>query len=144
MGAAVAIATITKRQGWDVALVEFCDFMRKLPVEYGFADCVLFAAGAVEVQTGADFAAPHRGKYADEAGARAYMASLGWADVDDVVDAHLPRVDVRMRRRGDILLFEGPFGKSLGVCLGRWACVLATEGAGLIKSTPALAAWRVG
>lgn len=130
--------------GWEVELAKYCDAARAEPVAYGHCDCILYAAGAVEVQTGDDFAAQHRGKYDDEASARAYMEANGWADVDAVADAFLTRVDVLRRRRGDILLFVGEAGKTLGICLGRHASVLAGEGAGLILSAGAVAAWRVG
>jgi len=130
---------------WDVALIHFCNAMQKQARIYSLSDCLMFGAGCVEVQTGVDYAAPHRGKYADDLeSARAYMASQGWADVDDVVDSFLPRVDVAMRKRGDILAFHGPLGKSIGVCLGRFAMVLSPSGGVHYQSSLAFAAWSVG
>jgi len=118
--------------------------MRSVGRVYGVSDCILLVAGAVEVETGIDFAAPHRGKYDDEASARAYMAANGWADVDDVADSFLPRINPGLRRRGDILLFRGEVGKTLGVCLGAKAMVMGVDGCQQIPSRLCLAAWRVG
>lgn len=129
---------------WDVALIHFCNGMRKQPRVYGVSDCLLFGAGCVEVQTGVDYAAPHRGKYSTLEESRAYMAAHGWDDVDDVVDTFLDRRDVAMRMRGDILCFQGEFGKSIGVCLGRYAMVLMPDGAVHWPSNRACAAWSVG
>lgn len=133
-----------KLANWDVELVKFCDGMRSQGLRYGESDCVLYAAGGVEVQTGQDLAAAHRGKYSDEDGARAYMREHGWADVDDVADSFLSRVVPAMRRRGDILLHIGDRGKTLGICLGRFSQVLTQDGAIQIASRLAVTAWRVG
>lgn len=135
---------VARVEKWDVNLTRYLNACRKRARVYGDSDCVMYAAGAVEAQTGEDFAAEHRGKYSDLDGARAYMAAHGWDDVDAVCDAYLERVDVRARRRGDILAFEGVAGKSLGVCIGQHAMVLTPEGATYYPSSRAFAAWRVG
>lgn len=124
--------------------MKFCALLRYQPMSWGASDCVLAAAGAVEVQTGADFAARHRGKYHDEVSARAYMDAQGWADVDAVADAFLPRINPKLHRRGDILLFRGDLGLTLGICLGVDSMVMGPEGGILIRSRHAIAAWRVG
>jgi hypothetical protein len=135
---------MAKLENWDVELVKYCSALRRQPLDYIIADCVLIAAGAVEVQTGVDHAAPHRGKYASEGEARAYMVQHGWPDVDAVVDSFLPRIDKRTARRGDIMLFEGVVGKTLGICLGRHSMVMSLEGGGMWRSDKAISAWRVG
>lgn len=136
--------TLQRVPNWDVELTKYCDFMRGVPVDYVVCDCVLFVAGGIDVQTSADLAAAHRGKYAGEAAALAYMTANGWADVEDVADAFLERVPVGRRRRGDVLMFKGTLGKSLGLCLGREAAVMTGEGSTLMASRLALGAWRVG
>lgn len=101
----------------------------------------------MEVQTNVDFAAEHRGKFTDEASARAYMAAHGWADVDEVVDAYLPRraIDAGERAlRGDVMLFAGELGNVVGLSMGLDSWVIDWHGARRIPSKLAVAAWRVG
>lgn len=131
--------------GWDIALVQYCDAVRKHALEYGLSDCIMFSAGGVEVQTGIDLGAPHRGKYSSPEEAEAYMRANGWEDVHAIVDTFLPRVDLAHRRRGDVLGFcDGPAGKSVGICLGRSAMVMSPIGAAHYSSAKASIAWRVG
>lgn len=133
-----------KLPNWDTELIRFCEAMRAQGIVFSFSDCVMFAAGGVEVETGVELTREHVGKYATLEEARAYMHSKGWADVDDVADAYLPRIMVTQRKRGDILGFIGPRGKGLGICLGKWAMVMTPEGATQYPSSRAFAAWRVG
>lgn len=133
-----------KLANWEIELQRFSDSMRTQPLVYGFSDCVMLAAGAVEVQTGRQLTAEHVEKYHDETSAREYMAAQGWRDVDDVAATYLPEVDVRQRTRGDILMHVGERGKTLGICLGRLSLVMTLSGAMLIPSASAEKAWRVG
>jgi hypothetical protein len=133
-----------KLPNWEVELSKFCDSMRSQDLVYGFSDCIMFAAGGVEVQTGVDYTSEHAGKYSDEESARAYMRSRGWSDVDAVVSAYLPAIGVHRRSRGDVLMHIGERGKTLGICLGRTSMVLTLRGAIQIPSSSAKAAWRVG
>lgn len=143
-GAASAPPTQAKHENWDVDLIVYCSKLRRIEISYGAIDCVLFAAGGVKSQTGDDFAAAHRGAYHDEDSAEDYMKSKGWDSIADIVDAHLPRIQPGERRRGDVLMFDGEYGQTLGICLGAVAAVLGTSGVINIPAKTCVAAWRVG
>lgn len=134
---------MVKVPNWDVELVKFADAMRGQALLYGFSDCVMMAAGAVEVQTGRQLTAEHAGQYDDADSARAYMHRRGWSDVDDVASHFLVEIDTRTRTRGDILMHIGERGKTLGICLGRSSLVMTLEGAMQIPAASAVKAWRV-
>jgi len=99
---------------WPERLQRAINERRALPHAWGSNDCALFAADLVAAITGQDFGVMFRGRYSDEAGARAMMAAHGWADLAALADHCLPRREERPRR-GDVALQGGRFGPFLGI-----------------------------
>lgn len=116
---------------------------RNKPHAWGDNDCALFAADLVAAMTGQDFGALFRGRYHNEAGARAILRSHGWSTLADVADHCLPR-RLGRPRRGDLVLCDGKFGPFLGIV---WAGGVIGAGPGRPTQWPVegiLAAWSVG
>lgn len=73
----VVVMALKRKERWDTVL--FHDFLlarAKMPFVWGSNDCSLFCADGIEAITGVDIAADFRGRYADEVGAWATVASV--------------------------------------------------------------------
>jgi hypothetical protein len=113
----------------------------------GELDCAIFAAGAVQAQTGLDLAANWRGRYRTLRNGLAHLRREGFADHVALVAAHLPEVAVSEARPGDIAVLDmGGETPVLGVFQGSHVYVLIEDGMGftLLPAEQVLRAFRVG
>jgi hypothetical protein len=130
--------------GWEQRLAAYTRSHMRTPYRWGSHDCALFAAGAVEVITGEDFAHEFRGNYDDEPSAARVLSLIGCADVADLASRYLHEISPSEARRGDVVMIEGKLGPFLAIVDGRTAVGPAARG--LTHSPVALAqrAWGVG
>jgi hypothetical protein len=112
---------------------------------WGQMDCCHWCAGWVETTLGIDLAADFRGQYDTKEGAYAYLKEKGFADVDALADAFLPRIEINLAQRGDIVCFQIARIKALGICGGGRSFFLQTGGIiESVRTRACIAAWRVG
>jgi len=100
--------------GWEQRLNDFIAENRDRPFEWGQWDCILFATAAAAAITGEDKAAPFRGQYSDELGAREVLRELGKGTLLRTVNHYFAKKPVTYALRGDLVWHEG----CVGVCLG--------------------------
>lgn len=110
------------------------------PFAWGTIDCVLWCADWVRQMTGTDHADGIRGTYADEAGAKVALASLGFASISDLIGHYLPETPAKKARRGDIMLHPMDIA---GICDGAHAYFLTENGVTRIPFTACTKAWKV-
>jgi hypothetical protein len=136
------------RPDWEPRLNAYLEQI--VPHEWGSHDCLLYIAGAVEAQTGRDFAKDHRGKYDSEAGSRRYLKTLGFASPRKLLDSLLDKIPPAFAKRGDVVLAKLPKEAGGGSCpavvIGGEALALVHGLAGPIRIPRQFwaAAWRVG
>ena len=121
------------------ALAALIEAHRETPFAWGVHDCCLWAATAVQVQTGEDPAARLRGTYATEAEAVALIKNIPGR-------LGFKRVPVLRCQRGWLVSksFEGT-GPALGVCAGAKAVFVSrTGGLVFVPMNECRKAWRVG
>ena len=128
---------------WPQRLVRTIEAKRREPHAWGLNDCALCAADMVMAQTGQDFGAAFRGRYDDEAGARAMLGTLGHDDLASLADSVLPRGEGRPQR-GDVVLQPHPAGDFLAIVWGGGVVGPGPRGLALVPRAPAAAFWRVG
>lgn len=128
---------------WPQRLHHAIEARRRQPYAWGVNDCAICAADLVAAQTGHDFAAAFRGRYADEAGAREILASLGHPDLASLVDSFLKRGEGRPQR-GDVVLQPHPDGEFLTVVWGGGVIGPGPDGLGIVPRAPEAIWWRVG
>lgn len=129
---------LTRLPDWPERLALTIERARGVPFTWGEADCVSFAAAAVHAVTGADVLGPVRGGWSSAGGAYRLLRRRGGllAAVCSVVGS--PRPDVKLARRGDVLLI-GAQHPWLAVCDGtRWWAPART---GLVSGATAKANW---
>lgn len=111
------------------------------PFAWGVHDCCLWAADAVQVQTGVDPAAPWRGTYSDAIGAARLVRELGGLEAIGAKAGTIIRPmaaalgDIGLLRRGD--------RDVLGVCAGQEWMLVGDHGLVPVRLDEAALAWRV-
>jgi hypothetical protein len=129
---------------WEQRLHDYIAALEGRAFEWGVLDCALFAAGAVEAQTGVDPAAAYRGQYSTATGSVRVLRRLGAGTLEATFDAAFEREPVGYARRGDLVMVDG----IAGVCLGGVALFVGdVDGApGWVRHDRAAwsAAWRIG
>ena len=131
-----------RRPDWQARFAALCLARQHQPFAWGSHDCCLWAADAVQALTGLDFAAEHRGLYADAEGAARLLHRLG--GVGSIAAAVLGApVPVSRATVGDVLLLQQDGRKALGVCNGSAALAAGPQGLAVLGMDTALAAWKV-
>lgn len=125
-------------ENWPTLLAEFIDSRRELPFAWGERDCCLFAADAVEVITGTDFAADYRSTYDSALSAHRVIAAAGG------VPALVPfdEVEPSYAQRGDVVLLEQDGRDCLGIHLGHVIAGQGPDGLTFLPPNNAVRAWR--
>lgn len=138
-------STATQRfADWPERLAALLAERRLQPFAWGVHDCCLFAADAVQTQTGKDPAASLRGSYATAAEAARLLASRGGlrAIAQEMLGRPLPLPS--LAGRGDVacVQIEGRETMAVVVDGGRWA---APGEAGLVFGPldATAVAWKV-
>lgn len=132
---------------WPKRLAVFLASRRYAPFEWGANDCCTFSCDGIIAITGTDVAKEFRG-YSTEAGAVELIAQHGSIEalVRSVTSAHeMPTVPILKARRGDMVLFTGPLGPTIGIVSldGN----IASPGVKEMMASPitqGTVAWRVG
>jgi hypothetical protein len=135
---------LTRYPDWRARLAGYVAASRRRAFAWGSFDCALFAAGAVEVQTGVDLRRELAGSYTTEIGAARVLRRSGYADPADVAGAFLPEIAVAAARQGDVAAIRTGAGVALTV-VGGPHLLAASAGSGLIALPldVAFAAFRV-
>ena len=136
--------------GWRARLAETLVTDPTKRFAWGTHDCFLgLIVPAVIALIGEDVGVPYRGKYETEAGAKAVLKGIGFADLAEAFAAHFPEIPVAQAHIGDIAAIpteiEGDiFGVGLGVVTGERITVLTPNGSATVKLLRATRAFRIG
>jgi hypothetical protein len=130
---------LTRDLKWESLLDKFFLENMKRPFVWGEWDCGLFAAGAIQVMTGVDLAEPYRGRYSDEAGARALGSAESIAE-----SIGLQECPPNFAHRGDLVLLSNTPDPCLGILGMDGRAVMVTDnGLTFLKRTRILRSWHV-
>jgi hypothetical protein len=105
---------IERLPDWEERLHAYLASLEGAAFAWGRLDCALFVAGAVETQTGHDFAAPFRGRYQTARGSVRALRKFGAGTLAATISAALGETPVGYARRGDVVMADG----IAGLCLG--------------------------
>lgn len=129
---------------WRPRLHRYLREVACLPFVAGHHDCCLFAAGAVEAQTGIDFAEGWRG-YATLAEGMMRLRRAGYVDHVGLIAEHLPEVHPVEACEGDISIAQTDHGPATGVVQGPAIYVLTpVAGMGFMPLSAATRLFKVG
>ena len=104
-----------KHPNWRTKLARYLLDNQHRPFEWGAFDCCLFAADALKIQTGQDYAEAFRGRYKTELGAARALKRYGSGTLEDTLDQILGAGQNGVLRDGDITLNNTENGPAVGV-----------------------------
>jgi len=104
---------------------------------------MLFAAGAVEAQTGVDLAMSWRG-YRSLATGHKKLERAGYATHVHLIEDLLPEIAPMMGQVGDIAVLDGREEDCIGVVQGSMIYALSLKGLAALPLTDASRVFRVG
>lgn len=128
------------------ALAAIIEAHRNTPFAWGVHDCCLWAATAVQAQTGVDHAEALRGKYHSKRGAVEVIRTVFGGRIENIpTQLGFPRVPIARAQRGWLVshTFAGR-GTSLGVCAGARSVFAGPDGLVFVPTSNCRKAWRVG
>jgi len=131
-----------KRHDWTHHLYEQIDSHLHRSFVWGDNDCCLFAARVVDAMCDGDHEMVLREKYQDEASALEYISRSGGSApaVDEFIGSH--KVEGRPMR-GDVVLFDGANGETLGICAGRYVAAMGTDGVVFADRPKVICYWSI-
>jgi len=127
------------------ALAQFLRESQNRPFAWGEWDCCLFAADAVQAQTGIDYAADYRDSYTTASGALRALKRHGHNTIRDAISAQLGEpLPAALCQRGDVVLVEVNDGElAAGILYAGCVCVLRDTGIDTVNLNAARIGWRV-
>ena len=112
---------LIRQQGWEYKLRLFLDSKSDSNFAWGTNDCCSMVCEWIRLSTGTDVYADFSGKYTTQIGAyRVIKTVTGGIDEENAAEYvtkqfDMPEVLVLMAQRGDVVLFDAPEGKRLGI-----------------------------
>lgn len=136
---------IVRREDWASRLAVALETARDKPFRWGSHDCGLFAGDCVLAMTDIDPVAEYRGRYTDEAGARAIMLELAGGGLRAVWTQAFGAAlnNTRFAKRGDVVLIDVNGVEATGIVVGARAACLSESGMLLVPAHRIVAAWAV-
>lgn len=135
---------MTRYEDWPRRLREIVTARSTACFIWGQHDCALFAADAVQAQTGIDLAASYRGRYRSASGSIRALKRYGAGTLEASVTECLgDPVDSRQASRGDVVLFESCYGPTLSICMGAVSVAPGPDGLVSVPMDKWVMAWRV-
>lgn len=134
-----------KKLNWQTEFLQMVGERATEPFVWGQNDCALFAADAVKIMTGTDYAEEFRGKYKTEAGAKRQLAKASEDGLVGILNDKLEPIDPNLCQRGDVILFRTDLGPTTGIYWHGGAFTTSPDGVKLFDSihNDIIKAWRV-
>lgn len=130
---------------WQPRLHHWLHDIKSRSFEPGQHDCCIFAAGAVEAQTGVDLAAEFRGAYTTIAGGLILLRRAGFADHVELIAHHLPEAQLVTAREGDLMIVPTEEGPATALVQGTALYILREAGGlGFAPMSAASRLFKVG
>ncbi|MTB67982.1 hypothetical protein GKR48_14330 [Providencia sp. wls1943] len=130
-----------RHPNWTIRLPETLQKATQKPFSWGLHDCCLFAADCAVAVCGIDIAEKARGRYKTKAGAMRVLKSE-FGDLETGLSDFFAEIEPDRAMRGDIVMFNGDDGKTLGVIWANKVWAVTESGAMPVNHQP-VKAWRV-
>lgn len=131
-------------QNWPTLLAKFIADNKKRPFEWGAFDCCLFAADAVQIITGKDYAESFRGRYKSKSGATKAIRAAGFESLSDVLCGLLGEAKTGINiQRGAVCLVDSQQGPAAGIFFGGVVWTTGPEGLVALPLNKVLCFWSI-
>ncbi len=131
-----------RRHDWSSQLYLQIDAHKERSFACGDNDCCLFVARVVDAMCDTDHEMTLRDKYQDEQTALEYISRSGGiaSAVDTVIGSHKSE---GRPMRGDVVLFNGENGETLGICVGRYIAAMGKDGVVFADRPSMICYWSI-
>lgn len=126
---------------WPARLWREIERWQAVPFGWGHNDCCLFAARVTDAICGSRHAARLAEHYDDEASALQYIKASG--GIGPAVSQYIGEPEQKRPSRGDVVLFDGPHGDTLGVCVGAEIAAMGPDGVVYLPKSVVKMTWSV-
>ncbi len=130
-----------RHPNWTTRLPEALQKAMQKPFSWGEHDCCLFAADCVVAVCDFDPCKNIRGRYKTKTGA-ARILKIEFGDLESALSGFFTEIEPTKALRGDIVMFNGDDGKTLGVIWANKVWAVTESGAMPVNHQP-IKAWRV-
>lgn len=130
-----------RHPNWTTRLPETLQKAMQKPFSWGEHDCCLFAADCVIALCDFDPCEKVRGRYKTRTGAMRVLKTE-FGDIESALSNHFLEIPVNQVIRGDIVMFDGDDGKTLGVIWANKVWAVTESGSMPVNHQP-IKAWRV-
>ena len=131
-----------RRHDWSSQLYFQIDAHKERSFAWGDNDCCLFVARVVDAMCDTDHEMTLRDKYQDEQTALEYISLSGGiaSAVDTFIGSHKSE---GRPMRGDVVLFNGENGETLGICVGRYIAAMGKDGVVFADRPSMICYWSI-
>lgn len=108
---------------------------------YGEMDCCIFSARVVDAMCGTEHEKLLCQNYSDESTARAYIEK--YDGLENAVSEYIGQSKVGRAQRGDVVMFKGANGDTLGICVGNSIASVYDDGVVFVPRSFAICYWSI-
>lgn len=130
-----------RRNDWPQRMWAEIAHWQSVPFEWGKNDCCLFVARVTDAICGSRHAARLATRYHDEITALQYIKESG--GIGPAVSEYIGSAEPKRPTRGDVVLFDGPHGDTLGVCIGAEIAAMGPDGVVMLPKRIAKMTWSI-
>lgn len=130
-----------KKQDWLEQMWTAIEAEAQTPFVWGQHDCCLFAAKVVDAMTDGTFVSQLQAAYQDEAGAWKFIADQG--GLETAVSGFLGAAKTGRPQRGDVVMYDGENGDTLGICAGGVIVAAGPNGLVNVRKPSTIKFWSI-
>lgn len=130
-----------RRHDWADQMHCVIDQHADAKFEWGRNDCCLFVARVVDAMCDTDHESALSQNYHDEETALAYIKESG--DIAQAVSTYIGEPKTGRPSRGDVVLFRGQNGETLGVCVDRSIVAMGAIGTVRVARDAIICYWSI-
>lgn len=130
-----------RREDWLDQMWSTIEAYKDQPFAWGDNDCCSFSAKVVDAMCDSNFAERLSEKYSDEDSAIRYIVEEG--GMEKAISGYLGKSKTSRAQRGDVVLFEGALGETLGICVGSTIASVYESGVVYLPRSQTICYWTI-
>lgn len=130
-----------RREDWLEKMWSTIEQHQSTAFVWGENDCCLFAAKVVDAMCDSEFEKQLKEKYNDQDSAIRYIVEEG--GMEKAVSGYLGESKTGRAQRGNVVLFEGALGETLGICIGSTIAAVSDSGVIYMPRSATICYWTI-
>jgi hypothetical protein len=134
-------AIVHRKEDWHDRMWATLDDLANTQFEYGKIDCCIFAAKVVDAMCDTEYEKELAKHYRDEDTAKAYIEVSG--GLEQAVSSHIGQSKQGKPQRGNVVMFAGELGQTLGICVGSTIASVNSDGVVFVPRSATICYWTI-